>query len=361
MAKKKMKKGLKITLIILGILLVLFLASLLIVPKMVVKSVYKENFGSRYTTDEAWRFQVEEFDGLAREKHVFVSNEGQKLTGYVYTKGDIESKGLIVLVHGFGGGGHCSYMDAANYFASNGYKVFAYDATGNDESEGESIHGLPQGVIDLDYALNYIKADEELSDLPVMLWGHSWGGYSVCAVSKLHPEVKGIISVSGFNSSLDMIEDVGRDMAGDAIDFVMPLFEELEKEKFGDYAAMNALESLEQSTADVLIYHSEDDDVVPIEISYDRYYEKFADNERFTFVRFEDKGHNAILISEAAMEYRKEYNRIGNEYVSQFAEGEFTDEMRLEYIKANFDRTKGNELDSEMMTQMLEFYDSCIE
>ena len=355
-----MKKGLKITLIILGIIVVLIVGALLIVPKKMAMSVYNDYFGKRYTTDEAWQFQVEEFDGLAREKHIFTSNEEQKLTGYIYSKGDTEAKGLIVIAHGFGAG-HNSYMDVADYFASNGYKVFAYDATGNDESEGESVKGFPQGIIDLDYALNYIKNIEELSDLPVMLWGHSWGGYSVCAVSKLHPEVKGIISVSGFNASLDMIEDVGRDMAGDAIDFVMPLFEELEKERFGDYAAMNALESLEQSTADVLIYHSADDDVVPIEISYDRYYEKFADNERFTFVRFEDKGHNAILISEAAMEYRNEYNRIGNEYVSQFAEGEFTDEMRLEYIKANFDRTKGNELDSEMMTQMLEFYDSCIE
>lgn len=359
MAKEKMKKGLKITLIVLGILLVLFLASLLIVPKMVVKSVYKENFGSRYTTDEAWRFQVEEFDGLTREKHIFASNEGQKLTGYVYTNGDTETKGLIVLVHGLGAG-HNSYMDAADYFASNGYKVFAYDATGNDESEGESVKGLPQGVIDLDNALNYIKTDEEFSDLPLMLWGHSWGGYSVSAVSKLHPEVKGIISVSGFNSSLDMIEDVGRDMAGDAIDVVMPLFEELEKEKFGDYAAMNALESLEQSTADVLIYHSADDDMIPIELSYDKYYEKFADNERFTFVRFEDRGHNHIFNSADGLKYRDEVVAEYDEYCKEIGEFYFTGEMHTEFVKENVDKMKFFELDSETMAQMLEFYDNCI-
>lgn len=355
-----MKKGLKITLIILGIIVVLIVGALLIVPKMIVKSVYKDNFGMRLTTTEPYCRDLAEFDGLEREKHVFTSNEGQKITGYVYTKGDTEPKGLIVLAHGFGGGGHCSYMDVADYFASNGYKVFAYDATGNDESEGESVMGLPQGVIDLDYALNYIKDTDELSDLPLMLWGHSWGGYSVCSVSKLHPEIEGIISVAGFNSSLDMIETVGRDMAGDTIDFVMPLFEDLEKEKFGDFAAMSALESLENSNTKVLMFHSADDDVIPIEISYDRYYEKFADNERFSFVRFEDKGHNNILISKSALEYRKEYNKAGEEYVSQFGEGEFTDEMRREYIKTHFDKSKGNELDSEIMTQMLEFYNNCI-
>lgn len=354
-----MKKGLKITLIILGIIVVLIAGALLIVPKKMAMSVYNDYFGKRYATDEAWQFQVEEFDGLAREKHIFTSNEGQKLTGYIYSKGDTEAKGLIVIAHGFGAG-HNSYMDVADYFASNGYKVFAYDATGNDESEGESVKGFPQGIIDLDYALNYIKNIEELSDLPVMLWGHSWGGYSVCSVSKLHPEIKGIISVAGFNKSLDMLESTGRELAGDAVDFVLPIFEKHETKNFGDYAAMSALESLENSNTKVLMFHSADDDVIPIEISYDRYYEKFADNERFSFVRFEDKGHNNILISKSALEYRKEYNKAGEEYVSQFGEGEFTDEMRREYIKTHFDKSKGNELDSEMMSQMIEFYNNCI-
>lgn len=361
MAKGKMKKGLKITLIILGILLVLIIAALLIAPKMIVKTIYKQNFGTRFTSSEPHCRDIAEFDGLEREKHVFTSNEGQKITGYVYTKGDTEPKGLIVLAHGFGGGGHCSYMDVADYFASNGYNVFAYDATGNDESEGESVKGLPQGVIDLDYALNYIKADEELSDLPLMLWGHSWGGYSACSVSKLHPEIEGIISVAGFNSSLDMIENVGRDMAGDAIDYAMPLFEDLEKDKFGDFATMNVLESLERSTADVLIYHSADDDLIPIELSYDKYYEKFADNERFTFVRFEDRGHNYIFNSAESLEYREKVNADYKKYVESIGEENVTPEIRLDFIKKNVDKMKFFELDSETMEQMLEFYDNCIE
>lgn len=361
MAKEKMKKGLKITLIILGILLVLIIAALLIAPKMIVKTIYKQNFGTRFTSSEPHCRDIAEFDGLEREKHVFTSNEGQKITGYVYKKGDTEPKGLIVLAHGFGGGGHCSYMDVADYFASNGYNVFAYDATGNDESEGESVKGLPQGVIDLDYALNYIKADEELSDLPLMLWGHSWGGYSVCSVSKLHPEIEGIISVAGFNSSLDMIENVGRGMAGDAIDYAMPLFEDLEKDKFGDFATMTALEGLERSTADVLIYHSADDDTIPIELSYDKYYEKFADNERFTFVRFEDRGHNYIFNSAESLEYREKVNADYKKYVESIGEENVTPEIRLDFIKKNVDRMKFFELDSETMEQMLEFYDNCIE
>lgn len=361
MNKPKKKKGLKIALIILGILAVLIIAALLIVPRLIVKSVYKENFGFRCTTTGVYCRDISEFEGLQRERHTFTSNEGQELVGYVYTKGNENEKGLVVLAHGFGGGGHVSYMDVADYFTSNGYKVFAYDVTGNDESGGDAVNGLPQGIIDLDYALDYVDTQEELTDLPLLLWGHSWGGYSVCTVAELHPEVKGVVSMAGFNSSLDMIEFVGRDMAGDSIDYIMPLFEELESKKFGEYAKMNVLESLEKSDAKVLMYHSADDDMIPIEMSFDKFYEKFADNDRFTFERFEDGGHNHIFNSVDSVRYRNMINKEFNEHIQSVGEANFTIEMRDEFIEEKIDKMKYFELDNEIMTQTLEFYDNCIE
>lgn len=91
---------------------------------------------------------VDDFDGLQCAKYKFSSDKGQKLTGYMYSSGE-NQVGIIVMARGFGGGGHNSSMDCADYFARHGYYVFAYDATGNDESEGEGVEGLPQGVIDL--------------------------------------------------------------------------------------------------------------------------------------------------------------------------------------------------------------------
>ena len=35
-----------------------------------------------------------------------------------------------------------------------GYLVFGYDATANDESGGEIVGGMPQGIADLDKAIN---------------------------------------------------------------------------------------------------------------------------------------------------------------------------------------------------------------
>jgi len=357
----KLKKPVKIILIVVGVILVLLIAAALILPKPLAMSVYNDNFGTRFTTYEPLAWSVEDFDGLMRDKYTFESDKGQLLTGYKYYRDNTETKGLVVLAHGFGGGGHRSYMNIADYFASNGYAVFAYDATGNDESEGEAVGGLPQGVIDLDYALRFVKSNEDFAGLPIVLWGHSWGGYSVGSVMKLHPDVKAAVIIAGFNESLDMLEFEGRNIAGDAIDFVLPIFEDYEKETFGEYASMNVLDGLGATDAKVMILHSTDDDMIPIENSYERYYEKYSADGRFTFIRFEDRGHNYVFCSENSAVYKEEYNAAAAEWLESIGGSEnLTEEMRAEYYEENFDKHRGYELDSELMAQMLELYNSSI-
>lgn len=354
----KGKKVLKIVLITLGVIIALLIVAVLVFAKPLAMSVYNDYFGIRFTTYEPMAWSIEDFEELKRDKYTFASDKGQMLTGYKYYWEDVEVKGLVVLAHGFGGGGHRSYMNIADYFASNGFAVFAYDATGNDESEGEAVGGLPQGVIDLDYALRFVKSEPEFAGLPIVLWGHSWGGYSVGSVLKLHPDVKAAVIVAGFNESLDMLEFEGRNIAGDAIDFILPYFEEHEQETFGDYATMSILDSLDATEASVMILHSANDDMIPVELSFDRYYEKYKDDDRFTFIRFEDRGHNYLFCSEARRQYVEAYNVEAEAYAETV--GEITEEMRAAYYEEHFDKYKGYELDSQLMAQMLDLYNSSI-
>lgn len=353
---EKTKRNHKKLWLIIGIVLAIFVAALLIVPNQLAMAVYRDNFDKRFTTYEPLTWQLEDFDGLLREKHVFPTLQGHQLTGYRYFREGEEAAGVVVLAHGFGGGGHRSYMNIADFFTKNGYTVFAYDATGNDESEGEAVGGLPQGVIDLDYALRYVKESPAFSGLPIMLWGHSWGGYSAGSVLKLHPDVKAAVLVSGFNESLDMLETEGRNIAGDAISFVLPFFEKHEQKTFGDYAAMSVLDGLAATDAKVMIIHSEDDNMIPIEISFDRYFEKFESDDRFTFVRFEDRGHNRVFNSAASFAYIDEYNADANAWQEKV--GEITEEMRAQYYETHFDKHRGYELNAELMAQMLAVYKS---
>ena len=82
-------------------------------------AMYEENFNQRFESYEPLSFRVEDFEGLSRTKYEFPSDKGQKLAGYWYSAGE-NQRGIIVIAHGFGGGGHNSYMDVANYFAQHG-------------------------------------------------------------------------------------------------------------------------------------------------------------------------------------------------------------------------------------------------
>ncbi len=356
--KTKSKKK-KMFLLVVSIVAVLIIAGDWALSVM----VYNENFNLRFESYEPLMLYVDDFDGLQRTKYEFTSNKGQKLVGYLYSSGENQS-GIIVMAHGFGGGGHNSYMDCANYFARHGYYVFAYDATGNDESEGEGVGGLPQGVIDLDYAITYVKESGKFPNLPIALFGHSWGGYSVCSVLTYHPEVKAVIACSGFNSSSNLFEAGGKKQIGDGIYLMLPFVKLYEKMKYGRYALNTAMDGFSKSNAAVMIVHSFDDEVVPVEYGYEIYYEKYKDDSRFSFLPLEKEGHNYFNDDAYRNEYNAEFDQwlktLDYDYNSA-ENGERFLEDKADYIYKNLDREKWcNSLDVELFEDFVGFYHQSI-
>ncbi len=356
MKKTKSKKK-KILIFILCIVIVLVIAG----DWALSVTIYNENFNKRFESYEPLMLHVDDFDGLQRTQYEFSSDQGQKLTGYMYSVGE-NQRGIIVLAHGFGGGGHNSYMNCADYFARHGYYVFAYDATGNDESEGEGVGGLPQGVIDLDYAISFIEESGNFPELPIGLFGHSWGGYCVCSVLTYHPEVKAVIECSGFNSSSDMFEAEGKKQAGNGIYLMMPFVKLYERIQYGGYASHTALDGFSAATAAVMIVHSADDDVVPTEYGYDQYYEKYKEDPRFQFVRLEDAGHSYVYndttyVDEFNEEFDKWLETLDYDYYAVENKDRFSAD-KTDYINNNLDRDKWcNMLNNELFQDFLHFYD----
>ncbi len=351
MSKKKV-------IIILSIIIIFLIIVLLVVPFSVSIYLYNQYFGIRYEKYEPLSYNLDDFPELKRNKFEFSSNKGQKLIGYnyYYTKNNI--KGIIIFSHGLGGGGHNSYIDCANYFAQNGYYVFAFDNTGNDESEGKSVNGLPQGVIDLDYAISFIEKKAEFENLPIMLFGHSWGGYSVTNVLNYHPEIKGVVSLAGFNKSSDLIKSQGEQLVGPIVNILMPYINIYEKIKFGDYASNTSMKGFEKTNAKAMIVHSEDDAQVQKKYGYDIYYEKYQDSSRFTFISYKDKGHNQLYYSDEAIKYMNNFNNDFKEYIG---DSEVTPDKKEKFINDNLDRTIWtNLLDEELFTKIIEFYDSSL-
>lgn len=331
-----------------------------IIPLGISFVIYNDNFGRRYESDELILRRTTEFEGLNAQRYTFPSNNGQQLVGYTYDKGIENPKGLVIIAHGFGGGGHNWYMDVADYLASNGYAVFAYDATGYDESGGRSVEGLPQGIIDLEYAIRFIKETSEFNDLPIMLFGHSWGAYSAGSVLNIYPDIRAVAMVAGFNESKVLLKEEGTRMAGDIMGVIVPYISLIEKTKFGQYASYSCLDGFEASTAGVMILHSSDDPVISIENNYNVFYDRYKDSQRITFVKYEDRGHNYVYYSDYARQYTDTFNSKYDEYVNSL-DKEVSPEMKQEYYNKSLDKQLMFELDKELMQKIVTFYDSYIE
>ena len=242
--------------IFISVICVILAIPLIILPITTV-IVYESIFGERYETASWLEFSVEDYEGLQMERCDFQS-EDVTLAGYKYSKANQEIKGVVVIAHGLGGGGHNTYMPFIDYFTSNGYYVFAYDARGNDNSGGDSVGGLPQGIICLDNALHHVVAIEEYQDLPITLFGHSWGGYSVGNVLNMHPDIKAAVIIAGFNESEDLLEYQGQQMAGAGVHILMPYLKLYERIKFGEeFTAVSALQGFEKTDAGIIIVHIE--------------------------------------------------------------------------------------------------------
>lgn len=324
--------------------------------------MYNDTVNKRFESYKPLMLKAEDFEGLECIRYNFPSDKGQMLTGFCYSAGS-NQRGIIIIAHGFGGGGYNSYLDCINYFAKHGYYVFAYDATGNDNSEGDGVGGFPQGVIDLDYAISFVEDSGNLPNLPIGLFGHSWGGYCVSGVLTYHPEVKAVIACSGTNSSSDIFKAGGRKQAGDFINIMIPFVKIHERIKFGKYAENTAMDGFKASDAAILVAHSEDDQVVPIEYGYDLYYDKYKDDPRFTFLRFKNKGHSDFFV-DGNNNYKDEFNSLFNkwsesldyDYKAEENKERFAKD-KAEFINANLDRKKwSHRLDEELFKQFTKFF-----
>jgi hypothetical protein len=267
-------------------------------------AAYASLFAGRVETPAGRRYSLSDFPGLEAKAVAFSNDRGEALAGWLYRCGDAEPAGLVVLVHGMGYG-HLAYLNVAAAFAREGWLVFAYDATGNDASGGSGRGGVPQAVLDLDAALKTAEALPETQGLPVCLFGHSLGAYTVCAALADHPEVRAAAALSGFDGTAAYI----RETYGVPGLVLLPGALLWERLRFGGAAGRTALEGFAASEARVLIVHGTADEVVPIASGLERWEAVCGDDPRFTFLRVEGADHGGVFtaqVREACLELFQE-------------------------------------------------------
>ena len=139
-------------------------------------------------------------------REVTFQNGKRRLCGYLWNETGM--RGLLILAHGMGTGvGY--HMPEVHHFANEGYRVFAFEYSGYGKSTGR-FYGFPQAVFDLKCAIEFIDD----GTLPVILLGHSMGGYAVCAVGQyLSRPVSAIVAYAPFYSSTEAITEMTHGMS----------------------------------------------------------------------------------------------------------------------------------------------------
>ena len=181
----------------------------------------------------------------------------------VYLIGDKTDKGLVIISYGIRDRGE-GYFTEARAFLARGYRVLLYDAVGSGNSSGRSQRGLPQSATDLHDVLTWAERNPCFQGLDFYLYGHSWGGYAVCAVFQLgaHPRVKAVCSLSGFNDPCRMMLESGSVLSDHFGRFVYPPMCLLQFLQFGRAMFRTAEKGILAAKCRFLILHAEEDQAI---------------------------------------------------------------------------------------------------
>ena len=322
-------------------------------PAIVTESVYEKMFNHHFFSFKPLWFTMDDYKDLTRERHTFYSYSKNKLVGYIYQTKTGKKKGIFVFAHGYGGGGHHCYLDLIHAICEQGYYVFAYDATANDESEGHTMKGFTQGLLDADKAINYVEMLKEYQKLPLYLCGHSWGAYSVSASIGWHPRVKGLIAFSGFNQSTTIFKANGERYAGEKANDFMIYVDTLEKLLFGDIYETTAINAFHNTKAKICIIHSEDDNTVPIDAGFNLYKKEFRNDKRFKFIKLLSRGHGTVYYT---LEGKKYFDKINKGYESYIKKEKPDDKQKEQYLKEHIDRSRYTDMvDKDLLNKAIKF------
>lgn len=351
---------------ILSKLLKLFLSGLIIfsiVFTVLTTTIIKISYGAiftKYTANEhSSNLSYNDVKNQYERTIIHFNSGKNRLKGYLY--GADNNKGLIVMAHGLGGGAE-SFLALIIYFVDHDWRVFAYDCTGSYESEGMCTKGLPQSVSDLKAALTYVESDESLRDLPLMLFGHSWGGYAVAAILNYKYDINAVVSVSGFNSPMEILMEKAKLYMGPLANLEYPFLQAQETLLFGKGHNLAAVSGINDTDACVMILHGNKDKTVSYDGSGIIAHRKEITNPNVIYLTINTKnrnGHRHLFLSNAAYQYKKEVTKLYQKRPSSSTDTLFSSNSKEDNAE-HIDIKKANELETGFMNKINLFYESAL-
>ncbi len=322
---------------------------------LTVRGIFHKVFARQEKEEDAISLRYKDISGLRRKKVTIVSGSTH-LTGYLY--GEQTAKGLVVVCHGIASGGEDN-LSMVKYMLDDGYQVFTFDYTGVYESEGSSSVGFYQAVKDLNAVMGYIEASSALKDLPVFLYGHSWGGYTAAAELNFRHDIAGVISISGFSTPMAVTREVAKkSMPSLLAELLLPFAALYQRVVFGKNYNLSAVDGINSCNVPVLVMHGKEDEVIGYEgssIIAQRANITNPNVEYYTEARPGKSSHMGIFFTKDGTDYylaKKEelkmlhdlyYNRVPKNVLSKWF--------------SRLDKKQANELDPLFVKTVLDFLD----
>ncbi len=353
MAENKRGKIGKRIAIAIAVVAVLFFGASFAIDKISLDDTFK-----RAERDYPRLMPTEEFAKDYDSTPVEFQFQDATLRGYVYKAAN--PKGFVVFRHGITSE-HADYLALICALVDRGWTVFAYDAIGCGISDGNYVKGMAQSPLDVGAAVDYVRESGLVGDLPLILWGHSWGGYGVAAALDIVSNADACITMSGYNSPVGVLmEFVGRKMGPVGIT-QYPTMWLNNWLTFGADGDRTALAGINKADVPVLIVHGTDDKVVEYDGSSIIAQRNRITNPNVEYLAMDEagrNGHNSYFYATEANEYLNDIAAQFEELEKQYPNG--VPEEVVERFMKDFDAERANVADPDLMNAINTFLNKAI-
>jgi fermentation-respiration switch protein FrsA (DUF1100 family) len=191
---RKKPKARKILISIAIVLVVLFVGSLVAIPFVVMPMF----LGQRLEQEQ----YISTDYGIDSERITLETDDSLSIAAW-RTRTD-SPRGTIILLSGIENPSVTAFFGYAKMLADNGWNSLLIEMRARSESEGEEIGLGMTEWLDVKAGVDYLIADDESKDLPIVAMGTSMGAGTVIIAAGELPEIDAVISISAFSSWSDM-------------------------------------------------------------------------------------------------------------------------------------------------------------
>ena len=301
--------------------------------------------------NDFYRFQYvrSDYESLKNREEIPFPCNNETLMGYFYESPS--PKGVIIFAHGVNNLADGNNAQLYDYYLNRNYDIFAIDMTGCGRSTGKGLKSLHESRYCVLNAVKTMQNYEKCKDLPVFLFGHSWGAYGVVAATEDIKGVSAVVSFAGYNCPAEMMYGFVKGQSSDAVALTRPAF---------DFAVSCIWGSPSYFTAETAIKHNKEipyfivqgdkDDTVLLE-KYSIYDNVVRDSyENVTAIKLENMYHVSPWKTINAAEYIKQCEKDIAE-IRNNNKGDIAQSLVEQYL-ATVDKEKASALNTDLLEQI---------